>query len=246
MKIIHISDTHQQHKQIKWGFEPKDFDLIICSGDVTHTGQKHELESFFNWFKKIPTIYKIFIYGNHDKCGDPKFYGSGVPGDNKKTEFGQGEWVQEIIDDYVSNPLNFYLENSSCQIEGINFWGSPITPWFHGDWWAFNKHRGYEINEIWNQIPEDTDVLITHGPPMGHGDYVIQDQVYVGCEALRYRIKEIKPLLHLFGHIHCSYGISYDESTIYSNGALCNDYNELQNKPLLFEINKEEKTVILL
>jgi hypothetical protein len=49
-------------------------------------------------------------------------------------------------------------------IEGVKIYGSPWLPSYHD--WAFNLERGGEVlKQKWEQIPNGTDVLITHGPP---------------------------------------------------------------------------------
>jgi Icc-related predicted phosphoesterase len=45
------------------------------------------------------------------------------------------------------------------------------------------------------------DVLVTHGPPAGIGDQC-SISGRQGCEDLRTRVAQLRPLLHLFGHIH--------------------------------------------
>ena len=60
-------------------------------------------------------------------------------------------------------------------------------------------------------IPDQVQVLLTHGPPLGHGD-VTSSGLRVGCEDLMYttksRLSNLK--VHLFGHIHEGYGVSRD------------------------------------
>jgi Icc-related predicted phosphoesterase len=67
-------------------------------------------------------------------------------------------------------------------------------------------HSKKDAFKLWSAIPEDTDVLVTHGPPFG-----ILDQNYnkehVGCESLTEHVLRIKPQLHIFGHIHEDYGV---------------------------------------
>ena len=83
-------------------------------------------------------------------------------------------------------------------------------------------------------IPADTDVLITHCPPYGILDF--DDGINYGSTELLARIKEIKPRLHLFGHIHKQHGVKKDGSTTFSNGAIMNgDYTNF-NFPNLIEI----------
>ncbi len=59
-------------------------------------------------------------------------------------------------------------------IEGLKFYGSPWQPTFHN--WAFNLDRGEEIKKVWDKIPNDTDVLITHGPPFGILDKTVEGE----------------------------------------------------------------------
>jgi Icc-related predicted phosphoesterase len=67
---------------------------------------------------------------------------------------------------------------------------------------GFQLEEGYELESKWNQIPDDTDVLITHGPPYGYGDCVHHDY-NVGCRDLLDTVKfRVKPQYHIFGHIH--------------------------------------------
>ena len=83
-------------------------------------------------------------------------------------------------------------------------------------------------------IPADTDVLISHCPPYGVLDF--DDGINYGSIELLTRVKEIKPRLHLFGHIHKRHGVREDGSTIFSNGAIMNgDYTNF-NLPNLIEI----------
>ena len=97
-----------------------------------------------------------------------------------------------------------YLNDSGVTIDGVKFWGSPVQPWFHD--WAFNRERGAEIRKHWDKIPDDTDVLITHGPPSNVLDYT-KGGKYVGCTDLRDTIEwRVFPKIHVFGHIHEGYG----------------------------------------
>lgn len=38
-------------------------------------------------------------------------------------------------------------------------------PWYYG--WGFNLPRGQALLDKWNQIPDNTDILVTHCPPLG-------------------------------------------------------------------------------
>ena len=118
-----------------------------------------------------------------------------------------------------------YLCNSGVVIDGVKFYGVPM---FMEDCISDRQTRNYAA------IPADTDVLITHCPPYGVLDF--DDGINYGSTELLTRVKEIKPRLHLFGHIHKRHGVKEDGLTIFSNGAIMNgDYTNF-NLPNLIEI----------
>ena len=124
-----------------------------------------------------------------------------------------------------------YLQDEATTIMGLKFYGSPWQPRFFD--WAFNADRGKPLADIWAKIPEDTDVLVTHGPPFG-----ILDQTWrgekVGCQDLLARVRIIRPRFHLFGHIHEGYGAFQNESTVFLNGSICDLNYNLGNLPHVF------------
>ena len=116
----------------------------------------------------------------------------------------------------------------------VKIWGSPWQPEFYN--WAFNLPRqGAELKAVWNMIPSDVDILVTHGPPNGHLDYVDYAKQNVGCELLRDRIDLIKPKIHVFGHIHSSYGYKFDGTTHFFNAAVLDERYNFTQKPLTVE-----------
>jgi Icc-related predicted phosphoesterase len=84
-------------------------------------------------------------------------------------------------------------------------------------------------------ITPDVDILITHGPPFGHLDYVAYSKQNVGCELLRDRIDLIKPKIHVFGHIHSGYGYKFDGTTHFFNAAVLDERYDFTQKPLSVE-----------
>jgi len=247
MKIVHISDTHNRHKQIKWGnTDLSKVDVIVHSGDISGMGRRSEVEAFFKWWKVLPCQYKVLISGNHDLCFDSIINGTEIENSWDDNPGPHPHWLAREIKSYTDMYGHYYLENQGVEIEGVNFWGSPITPTF-GYGWAFNKNRGADIKEVWDEIPSNTDVLITHGPPLHMGDYAEMSQVFVGCEDLRKRIKIVKPLLHLCGHIHEGYGYAYDEDTNYFNGSICNLHGyEPVNSPWIIDADFKEREIKIL
>ena len=93
---------------------------------------------------------------------------------------------------------------------------------------AFNLPRGPPCREKWQLIPEDTDVLLTHGPPLGHGD-LCSSGMRAGCIDLLHEVQtRVRPAVHAFGHIHEGAGVTTDGATIYVNASTCN----LQYRPI--------------
>lgn len=208
LKIVAISDTHCRHKSVKL---PRG-DLLVHAGDISYRGKLSEVTDFLDWFAKLPFDHKIFIAGNHD------FY----------FEKAAAADIKSLIPEGI-----IYLNDSGIEINGINIWGSPVTPWFHD--WAFNRHRGADINKHWKQIPPDTNLLITHGPVFGILDTVINGS-HVGDKELLRKIDDVKPAVHVCGHIHESYGRVKHGNTRFINACLLNEKYELVNPPVVFDL----------
>lgn len=208
MKVIAISDTHGYHHQLSL----PSGDVLIHAGDVSSQGSKQEVQDFLQWFSDLNYEHKIFIAGNHD------FF----------FERADSDMITSIIPDNV-----IYLNDSGISIGGLNIWGSPVTPWFFN--WAFNRHRGADIKKHWKFIPQNTDILITHGPVYGVLDRTIHGQ-RVGCEVLKEAIQVIKPKIHICGHIHESYGQVQTMDTLYINASVLDVQYRLVNDAVLFEI----------
>jgi Icc-related predicted phosphoesterase len=247
MRITHISDTHNKHNQLN-GKLPGG-DILIHSGDVTSIGRKSEVERFIKWFNGIDNYtHKIFIAGNHDLTFDREVlyrdkaaYFDVHANWTDEVADGKPDWLKDILDIEL-NPNVYYLENNFIEVDQIKIWGSPISPTF-GYGWAFNKDRGHDINEVWNTIPMDTDIVITHSPIYGYCDRASNTNQNVGCADLYHRLHEVKPHLHFAGHIHEAYGwgtIPYKDEwgDIYTfNGCSCNLRYEVFNEPITFDYN---------
>lgn len=221
MKLVCISDTHNQHDFL----ELPEGDVLIHSGDWTGTGTTQQVIKFIRWFASQPHPHKVLVAGNHDITLDLPFYQVNHHRFHKKKPHDAHH-----IKSYVLREEGIhYLEDSSVTIDGVKFYGSPITPTFCN--WAFNVDRGLPIRAVWSGIPEDTDVLITHGPPYGIGDE-IPGEGKVGCHDLLKRVREVKPKVHVFGHIHEGYGVYEHEGTTFINPSSCCGSYQLTNKPI--------------
>ncbi|GAP72044.1 hypothetical protein SAMD00024442_22_37 [Candidatus Symbiothrix dinenymphae] len=212
MNILFLSDTHGKHHRLK-NLPPAD--MLIHAGDVSRSGADYEVDDFMQWFGGLDYKHKIFIAGNHDF-------------------WLEDETVRRVQRMLPQNAC--YLCDSGVEIEGIKFWGSPVSPWFFG--WAFNRNRGEDIRKHWQLIDKDVDVLITHTPPFGILDRTISGG-HSGCEDLLKAVNQIKPRYHLFGHIHEAYGTVQSGETTFVNGSVLDDLDVMRNEPVVFKYLKK-------
>jgi len=223
MRIVCISDTHSLHNGMLYNIPQGD--ILIHSGDCTNVGRQNDVRDFINWFQNIQGFtHKIFIAGNHDFAFQRKptwlnlYIDPSILTENNVTYLEDGEL--EIISSEFSRPIKIY--------------GSPWQPEFFD--WAFNLPRNGEVlKEKWDSIPNNTDILITHGPPHGIRDFT-PNNLQVGCELLRERVEVLKPLLHVFGHIHGAYGVAMIGDTVFANASTCTERYRPINKPLVFDL----------
>jgi len=171
-----------------------------------------------HWFSRLPHRHKVCIGGNHDWAFDL-----------------QPALAAKLIPEGIH-----YLQDSGCVLDGVKYWGSPVQPEFLG--WAFNKRRGPEIDQHWQQIPSDTDVVVTHGPCYGKLDRVGNGE-HVGCEMLLRRLETIRPKLHICGHIHSGYGTAILGPTRMINAAICTEDYRPINAPFVVDLENGVATV---
>lgn len=220
-RIVILSDTHENQDYVT----VSDGDILIHCGDWTNRGYDESIEEFLTWFSSLPHTHKICIPGNHELGLDK--------GPSRQSKL-------DIINSFTNKHSNLhYLENSEITIDGFKIYGSPNQPWFHD--WAWNVHRGPAIAQIWSQIPDDTNILITHGPP--HGILDLVDKAFgrdphQGCEDLLERIDQLKELkLHAFGHLHKEGGQSRKINNItFVNGAICDDNHMPSHSPVIVDL----------
>jgi predicted phosphodiesterase len=203
MRIVCLSDTHGRHDRI--GPIP-DGDVLIHAGDLTGHGSPREVAAFAAWFRALPHPIKVVIAGNHD------FLFERDPGAARALMHRPDAGVHYLQDEALVLP------------NGLKLYGSPWQPRFFD--WAFNLDRGAPLAARWALIPDDVDILITHGPPHGLLDRNTRGEP-VGCEALAERLPALRRLkLHVFGHIHEARGVAERGGVTHINAAALDERYE--------------------
>ncbi len=175
LRVVALADTHLFHEELA----VPDGDILVHAGDLLQHGSLDELARAADFFRALPHPIKVIVAGNHDVCLE-------------RTPPA----ARALLEGFV------YLEDSQASIHGLVFHGAPWQPKFRI--WAFGAARGPELASKWAMIPDNVDVLVTHGPPLGFGDRIQLngEERHVGCADLLTRVRQVKPRLHLFGHIH--------------------------------------------
>ena len=224
MRLVCISDTHSLHRAM---IHPlPDGDLLIHSGDFTHTGAVSEMSDFCRWFEAEARRYPlgaILISGNHDR---------GLDRDKSVHAGINREWVECC-------PKIRYLDRlvGTVTLGGVLFYGCPYTP--ESGRWAFQIGRGtskhFWANELANGLG-NCEVAITHGPPWGIGDEILEGE-HVGDDAMLEAFSNCENLkLHVCGHIHAGYGARKHDDVTFINAAICDDAYKPVNEPIVCDI----------
>ena len=226
-RIVCMSDTHGRHGEVSL---PQG-DILIHGGDFTSTGEVATMEDLAQFFRDIAFPHTICIAGNHDMSLHESFYDTNwARFHDKPEEAARGRTVLETLmketasESSDAGPQFLFLEDTSCTVltqsmnsRSLSIYGSPWTPEFYN--WAFNLPRGQPSWDMWSKIPESTDILVTHGPPLGRGDLCTHGG-RAGCYDLLYHVQErVQPRLHIFGQIHEGYGSCFDGTTLYINAS---------------------------
>lgn len=205
MNITCISDTHGAEPTLEGG------DLLIHAGDLTFRGRLEETITQLDYLASYKTEYNdiVIVPGNHE-----------VDWESGKVPFRrlcEERGITVLIDD-------------SIIIDGVKIYGTPTTPVFGN--WAYMRGPS-SIASAWDCIPEDVDILITHGPPKGILDVNVSG-ISCGCPSLLLRVRDIKPKLHVFGHIHESHGRLDSFGTTFVNASIMTkDYLPYQDPTVI-------------
>ncbi len=211
LRVVAVSDTHTFESDL--GDIPEG-DVFVHAGDLVRAGTLDELASVAAWINALPHRHKLVVAGNHDRC---------------------------FQDDRAAAcallPGVVYLEDGEFTIDGLRFHGSPWQPAYND--WAFNLARGAPLAEKWRLIRDGVDVLITHCPPEGFGDRSSVEGRQ-GCSDLRAAVLRLRPMLHLFGHIHEDGGLITDSATTFVNVTTW----ECERKPTVLDIDVAARRVV--
>jgi calcineurin-like phosphoesterase family protein len=196
ISIVCLSDTHLKCPQVPDG------DLLLHAGDFTSRGKFDEMQAQLDWLGALPHRHKVVVGGNHDRVLDPSYIA-------KHPKFDQGGKFEELDWHDIT-----YLERTSVTLEfpdagrSLRIYGCPLTPAYvapkggRGPYysWAF-LYDGKD--HMWaNTVPDDTDILLVHGPPKGH-----LDNDGKGCPHFLREVWRVRPPLVVFGHMHRSRGL---------------------------------------
>lgn len=220
MRLVFVSDTHRKLNHVK----KVEGDILFHCGDhlMFNKGSAYEAGRHLSDY---PCELKVTIAGNHDF---PFMVTEGAAIDDMFQGFSEGEEIGNLV----------YLRDNGINAADHGFdplviHGSPWQPWFHD--WAFNfpKDPGeYEefANRVYSLIPEDVDVLITHGPPRKildgppfkriPADPPGKRPIHHGCRHLLRHVLKLKPKIHAFGHVHTGRGTHQGKHTLSINCAV--------------------------
>jgi Icc-related predicted phosphoesterase len=209
-RVAAIADLH--------GFFPEvpACDVLLVAGDMCPISnhrldyQRSFLEGpFADWLERAEAGVILGIAGNHD-------------------------FVAEAEPELMRALPWTYLCEETVDAGGFSVYGAPWTPTFRD--WAFMRDDG-ELADVWARIPDDVDVLMTHGPPLGRGDLVV-DGRRAGSETLARRIDELERLrLHVFGHIHEAGGsLDHANGAAFANVSHVDFHYRPALEPVVFEL----------
>ena len=183
-RLVLLSDTHGQHARLAGPLAVPDGDVLVHAGDCTARGGLHEYTSFLAWMGALPHRHKAFVPGNHDGL----FQGA-------RRGFLREYAGRHGVDVLIDQGLTAAFDDGRPP---VRLWGSPWTPPF-GDWhFMADEDR---LESLYDPVPADLDVLVTHGPPLGVLDRNHQGHP-CGSRALLEAVAAKPPRVHVFGHIH--------------------------------------------
>ena len=233
MRIVALSDLH--------GFLPDipPCDLAIVAGDVCPDRfgpfraetDPYQQRTWFNknvrpWLAAAPATHKLLTWGNHDCCGEACSFRSDSPEDAQSTD------LLILVDEGTTVPC---LEGMG---ERLSIWATPWSNTFMR--WAFMKDPE-ELRCVYEAIPEGTDILVSHQPPLHYGDRTFNPDArrieHVGSRELLSAIERVRPRLVICGHVHGGFGRYEHQGVPIYNVSVVDEAYRLVNAPTLITLS---------
>lgn len=227
LSICVISDLHGYLPTI----EPCEL-LLICGDSVPLDYQANSKKTkkwydtvFRKWASELPCDKVLFIAGNHELHfpGKKIIYESLFSKDDKITYLCHSEYIHKSKDG-----------------KEYKIFGTPYCKVFGN--WAY-MYPDDTLRQVFNEIPENLDILITHDQPYGFGDILLQEDCYwadgshIGNKPLLEAILTKQPRFQFNGHLHsCSHEQIMINSTTHYNVSMKDEKYNPVYEPLYLEI----------
>ena len=202
VRVVCLSDTHEAHHYV----DVPEGDVLLHCGDLFfqdrgEMGSRARLKGFNDFLGTLSHPRKFIIGGNHDQVLE---------------DLGPEE-VQEVLTNAT------YLQDSGATLEefgGIRIYGLPASPNGGSGNKAFQrKGRSQDLQEVWDRIPANVDILMTHGS----GDLLARE------------IERKRPAVHVCGHLHGGHGAWFDDHTTAVNAAIMDSSYFPTQLPVVFD-----------
>lgn len=217
------SDTHGFWHDHDLTVEP--CDLLLHAGDImpvtnhgTGVQRRFLLQRWSEWIEEVPAERVVWVPGNHDFLLEKA-------------------WARYAIEKLPKKAT--LLKGFATTVFGLRIHGLPWS--YSPQGWAFQAEHEYAMERRCAQISENTDIILSHGPPAGYGDRVLSG-AGIGSAALMQRIRQVRPKLVVCGHVHEAFGrwewppvANYEgDPTIIANCSRLDETYEPKNEPQEF------------
>ena len=207
-RFLLISDTHGEDVPLARCVTA---DVAIHCGDLTEESKIQEFSDTLDLLRGIPAPLKLVIAGNHDFTLDEPTFRNNITRASEdldpglvEREFGRYGEARKLFEDAKAQGIYFLDEGTHRLTLGngaaLTVFASPFTPSTHDTWGFHYKPQQHDFS-----IPEDVDVVITHGPPHGIMDQT-DSRRRAGCPVSFGAVARRQPKMHCFGHIHEGWG----------------------------------------
>lgn len=227
IRFVVISDTHGKTEKL---IVPPGDILLHCGDILKRGGSMMKLHKFNDFMRQQPHAAKIVIAGNHDFCFDHESFNL-----LKATHCLKKGYLPVNPREALTSAT--YLQDEGLVLCGYNIWGSPWVPRFSKTAFTIPSDSA-KMRQIRRLIPVGTDILMTHSPPYGVLD-LSRKGVAGGCSSLAERVRQVNPAVHVFGHIHESYGHLATRRTLFINASSVTKNYKGINLPYVFDMPRK-------